>query len=106
VAMGSGGSNRIRTALLQVMLNLRAFDMPLAQAVGSPRLHFEEGLLSIEDDFGEAESAALAQAFPDAELWAERNMFFGGVHAVRFEPATKHFDGAGDPRRGGVTVIA
>ena len=106
VAMGSGGSNRIRTALLQVMLNLRAFAMPLAQAVGSARVHFEDGLLSIEGQFGEVESAALARAFPDAKVWAERNMFFGGVHAVRFEPATGRFDGAGDPRRGGVAVIA
>lgn len=106
VAMGSGGSNRIRTALLQVMLNLSAFAMPLDRAVESPRLHFEDGLLSIEGGFGEMESAALARAFPDAELWAERNLFFGGVHAVGFEPATGRFDGAGDPRRGGVAVIA
>ena len=106
VAMGSGGSNRIRTALLQVMLNLLAFAMPLDRAVESPRVHFEDGLLSIEGEFGEAECAALALAFPDAEVWAERNMFFGGVHAVRFEPATGRFDGAGDPRRGGVAVIA
>ena len=106
VAMGSGGSNRIRTALLQVMLNLSAFAMPLDRAVESPRLHFEDGLLSIEGGFGEMESAALARAFPDAEVWAERNLFFGGVHAVGFEPATGRFDGAGDPRRGGVAVIA
>jgi hypothetical protein len=33
-------------------------------------------------------------------------MFFGGVHAVRFEPVAGRFDGAGDPRRGGVAVIA
>ena len=105
VAMGSGGSNRIRTALLQVMLNLCAFTIPLDRAVGSPRVYFEDGVLSIEGDFGEAQRAALTRAFPDAEVWAERNLFFGGVHAVRFEPATGRFDGAGDPRRGGVALV-
>jgi len=65
----------------------------LRHAAGTHRgklacVHFEDGLLSIEDELGEAECAALAQAFLDAEVRGEQNMFFGGVHAVSF--------GAGD----------
>ena len=37
VALGSGGSNRIRSAILQVLVNLFEFGMPLEQAVIAPR---------------------------------------------------------------------
>ncbi len=40
-ALGSGGSNRIRTAVLQALLNLLAFGMPLEEAIAAPRLHVE-----------------------------------------------------------------
>ncbi len=103
VAIGSGGSNRIRTAILQVLLNLIDFAMPIADAVASPRIHFEDGRLSIEDGFEEAEVAALGSAFPDIERWGGRNFFFGGAHCVVYDPRRRRFSGAGDPRRGGVT---
>ena len=41
VALGTGGSNRIRSAVLQVLVNLFEFDLPLEQAVMAPRLHLE-----------------------------------------------------------------
>ena len=41
IALGSGGSNRIRSAILQVLLNVLEFDMDLEQAVNAPRLHLE-----------------------------------------------------------------
>ena len=102
-ALGSGGSNRIRTAILQVIVNLIDFRMPLPDAIESPRIHFEKGLLSLEDGFGSAELAALQGQVGDIRTWGERNMFFGGVHAAHFEPARGHMQGVGDPRRGGVT---
>ena len=104
VALGSGGSNRIRTAILQVLLNVLAFGMPLDEAVDSPRIHYEDGRLSIEAGFDEDEVRGLAAAYPDIEMWGERNFFFGGVHSVLFEPGPGRFAGAGDARRGGVTV--
>jgi gamma-glutamyltranspeptidase/glutathione hydrolase len=36
----------------------------------------------------------------------DRNLFFGGVQAVRRDPATGALTGAGDPRRGGAVVMA
>ncbi|MEE8393980.1 MAG: gamma-glutamyltransferase [Rhodospirillales bacterium] len=104
LAVGSGGSNRIRTAILQVLLNLLEFKMPVADAVASPRIHFEGGLLSIEDGFNEDEVSAIQRKFPEAEVWGEINLFFGGVHSVRFDPGQGRFEGAGDSRRGGVSL--
>jgi len=37
IVLGSGGSNRIRTAILQVISNIIDFKMPVDVAVDSPR---------------------------------------------------------------------
>ena len=105
-ALGSGGSNRIRTAVLQVILNLIDFAMPLSEAVESPRMHYEKGLLSVESGFEQEELVSLHGHVSEIKMWPEKNLFFGGVHAVHFDPAKGHLEGAGDPRRGGVTIGA
>jgi gamma-glutamyltranspeptidase/glutathione hydrolase len=103
VALGSGGSNRLRTAILQVLLNLIDFRLPVEEAVQAPRVHYENGLLSIEGGLDGEGLSALLDAFPDHHVWDERNMFFGGVHTVT---ATKNgMQGAGDSRRGGFSLV-
>ncbi len=104
-ALGSGGSNRIRSAITQVMVNLLDFGMTLEQAVAAPRIHLEGDMLSLEPGFSGAAIEALESAAPRTHHWPEQNLFFGGVHTV----SVKHggvFDGAGDPRRGGVVAYA
>jgi gamma-glutamyltranspeptidase/glutathione hydrolase len=104
-ALGSGGSNRIRTAILQVACNLMDQGMPLDEAVDAPRIHVEKcGTVSYEDRFGPAATAQLLAAFPAAHGWPERSMFFGGVHAVRRHPDGR-LEGTGDARRAGVSAI-
>lgn len=102
VATGSGGSNRIRSAILQVLLNLADFGLPLDQAVNRPRIHFESGLLNLEPPQAPAVLDALADEFPQQKLWQDHNLFFGGAHSVRRSPEGR-LSGAGDPRRGGVS---
>ena len=105
VATGSGGSNRIRTALLQVLVNLVDFRMNVEEAVVAPRIHVEEAFLSIEGGLDAERIAPVLEAWPDHQVWDGQNMFFGGAHTV----ASRGRDvaGAGDPRRGGAcTVIA
>jgi gamma-glutamyltranspeptidase/glutathione hydrolase len=105
VALGTGGSNRIRTAILQVAVNLLDHGMNLDDAVAAPRLHLEKcGTLSYEPGFPEAAEAAF-RAFEDkAHAWPAPNLFFGGVHAAR-RFADGGVEGAGDPRRGGVAIV-
>lgn len=105
LALGTGGSNRIRSALTQVLVNLLDFGMSPEQAVRAPRMHLEGEMLSIEPGFGEDAMAALAAAVPRQHLWPEQNLFFGGVHTVSIKRGGI-FDGAGDPRRGGVVAYA
>jgi len=102
VALGSGGSNRIRSAVLQVVINLTRYGMPPEEAVDSPRIHFEDGLLSVEQS-GLAESTLsdLAETFPRIQCWEERNLFFGGTHVAAMNPRKSSYAGAGDRRRQG-----
>ena len=103
IALGSGGSNRIRTAILQVLVYLIDFDMPLQAAVEYPRIHEESGLLNIEGGFDRDEIAALIARHTDHKIWQERNLFFGGTHGVM--RVGDSFLGAGDPRRGGSACV-
>ncbi|MDZ7828564.1 MAG: gamma-glutamyltransferase [Halofilum sp. (in: g-proteobacteria)] len=103
VVLGSGGSNRIRSAILQVLVAHLDHDLPLQAAVERPRLHIEGERLEIEGGFEQEVVAALAERWPDHGAWPDRNLFFGGAHAVAHGP--EGFSGAGDPRRGGVAGV-
>ena len=102
-ATGSGGSNRIRTALLQVLVNLVDFSMGVEEAVCAPRVHVEGSFLSVEGGFDPERIAPVLRAWPDHQLWDASNMFFGGAHTVAC--GRGGIEGAGDPRRGGACAI-
>jgi len=103
VVLGSGGSKRIRTALLQVLVNLIDHGMSLTQAIAAPRLHLEGEHLNWEPGLRPETVAALADEHPEHTAWPTQNMYFGGVHAVlREADGTLH--GVGDPRRAGVSL--
>lgn len=67
--VATGGSNRIRTPVLQVITNLIEYDMDVAQAVRAPRVHFERKRLSVEGGFDEAcLLGGLADAFAQRQV--------------------------------------
>jgi gamma-glutamyltranspeptidase/glutathione hydrolase len=111
--LGSGGSNRIRTALAQVLVNLLDRGMPLGDAVEAARLHVEAGTSNDAPpavDFelpglAEEDRVAILAAFPEARGWAERSMFYGGAHAVSRD-GRGNVRAAGDPRRAGVGITS
>ncbi len=103
LVLGSGGSNRIRTAILQVLSNLLDFELPLEEAIHRPRIHYESDLLNLEHGFRPPVPDKLCARYNDAKQWDELNLFFGGVHSVMNHG--NYFSGVGDPRRGGVAVV-
>jgi gamma-glutamyltranspeptidase/glutathione hydrolase len=102
IALGSGGSNRIRSAILQVVSAILDNGLSLEAAIRRPRIHFENGVLNTEAGFDDPLREALAAHFPQLKCWPDLNLYFGGVHAVAHGPAG--FDCYGDPRRGGVAA--
>lgn len=103
-ALGSGGSSRIRTAILQVLINRFGFGKPLDAAVEAPRLHVEGGRADIEPGFDEEAADAVGALHLDCVRWDQQTMFFGGVHAVERQP-NGAVAAAADPRRDGAALI-
>jgi gamma-glutamyltranspeptidase/glutathione hydrolase len=106
LGLGSAGSNRIRSAILQTVVRAVEQRLPVAAAIEAPRLHFEAGLLQAEPGI---DAAALARLEARGIAVARRpaiNLFFGGVQAVARDPAGGALSGGGDPRRGGAVAYA
>ncbi|NPA13392.1 MAG: gamma-glutamyltransferase [Aquificae bacterium] len=99
LSLGSAGSNRIRSAILQVILNRLIFNMGLQEAVDFPRVHFENGTVYLEPGFDKRVIQEIEKLF-NLVLFKEKSMFFGGVQAVG-----ENFQAGADPRRGGYTLI-
>ncbi len=104
LAVGSAGSNRIRSAILQTVVRVVEQGMDPGEAIAAPRLHFEGGLVQAEPGVDEEALARLeARGVPVARR-PEINLFFGGVQAVARDPETGALSGGGDPRRGGAVA--
>ena len=105
LVVGSGGSIRIRSAILQVLSNLLDFKMRLVDSVNASRVHLENGVLQCELGHDQAAVDALeAKGYP-VNRWDRRSIYFGGAHSV-----SRTLDGklvaAGDDRRGGAIATA
>jgi gamma-glutamyltranspeptidase / glutathione hydrolase len=104
--LGSAGSNRIRSAVLQTIVNLLAHGMLPQQAVDAARVHLEGGVLQAEPGTEPALLDRIEAAGGTVVRWSEHNLFFGGVQVVTRDPATGELGGGGDPRRGGAVTFA
>jgi gamma-glutamyltranspeptidase/glutathione hydrolase len=105
IALGSAGSNRIRSAILQTILNIVDFNLKAENAVELPRLHLERGIVEAEPGVDPRALDSLEQSGWTVQRWQERNLYFGGVQAVARDPETGEFSGGGDPRRGGAAMV-
>jgi gamma-glutamyltranspeptidase/glutathione hydrolase len=99
LGLGSAGSNRLRSAILQTLVGIVDDDLPIGRAVGRPRLHPERGGIDVEGGVPAAVSAALEGEGCHLRKWGGLSLFFGGVSAVGWHH--DELQGAGDPRRGG-----
>ena len=98
LAIGSGGSKRIRSAIYQVLTHRIDFGLGLQAAIDAPRLHWDGERMQLEPGFP-TESVNAVRSYRPTNLWKRRDVYFGGVQAV--EPGVA---GAADPRRGGVAT--
>jgi gamma-glutamyltranspeptidase/glutathione hydrolase len=99
LVLGSGGSNRIRSAILQTVVNVVDRGMGVQDAVSAPRVHFEDGVVYAEPGIDLAGVEATGHT---VSRFRAPNLFFGGVQAVAAgDPPA----GGGDPRRGGAVEV-
>jgi gamma-glutamyltranspeptidase/glutathione hydrolase len=100
IALGSAGSNRIRSAIVQTIAAAIDGGLAAQAAVDAPRLHVEGNLIDAEPGVDAAALGALEAGGWEIRRWEARNLYFGGVQAV-VRDADGRISGGGDPRRGG-----
>lgn len=122
--IGSPGSNRIVSAVLQVLLNLLDFDMPIEEAISSSRCfsycvmvadsssmsdgatYLTHKLLEIENvNLGNNVKSDLEKIHYYVKTYESLNLYFGGVQGITFtydnEGNLVSINGGADPRRDG-----
>jgi gamma-glutamyltranspeptidase/glutathione hydrolase len=106
LGLGSAGSNRIRSAILQTIVRAVEQGMGADEAVRAPRLHFEDGVVQAEPGIDEEALARIEAGGTPVLRRPEINLFFGGTQAVARERDSGELSGGGDPRRGGSVAFA
>jgi gamma-glutamyltranspeptidase / glutathione hydrolase len=101
LAVGSAGSNRIRSAVLQTIIRVIDDGLEAQAAIDAPRVHFEDDMVYSEPGI---DVAALQDAGRSVSPFRDRNLFFGGAQAAALD-AGGRFSGGGDPRRGGAAIV-
>jgi gamma-glutamyltranspeptidase/glutathione hydrolase len=106
LGLGSAGSNRIRSAIVQTAVRVLQDGMDAGDAVRAGRIHFEAGTVQAEPGVDEEGLADLERRGVPVIRWKRENLYFGGAQAVARKPSTGDLSGGGDPRRGGAVVLA
>jgi len=99
LSLGSAGSNRLRSAIVQTLSYVVDFGLDLERAANAPRLHYEDGTLQVEAGFRDESVQALEDEGFRVKRWGSTNLFFGGAQVVA--KLDGHFQGGADHRRGG-----
>jgi gamma-glutamyltranspeptidase/glutathione hydrolase len=103
LVLGSAGSNRIRSAILQTIVGVVDHGLDARAAVEAPRLHLEGDTVYAEPGI---DLTGLDAGGRTLAPFRARNLFFGGAQAVERDRVTGRLTGAGDPRRGGASARA
>jgi gamma-glutamyltranspeptidase/glutathione hydrolase len=103
LVLGSAGSNRIRSAILQTIVGVVDHGLDARAAVEAPRMHLEGDTLYAEPGI---DLTGLDAGGRTLAPFRARNLFFGGAQAVERDRTSGRLSGAGDPRRGGASARA
>ena len=106
LALGSAGSNRLRSAILQVIRHVVDDGTTSADAVQRGRLHYEAGILHAEPrlrrrPLSTSSSAAATGWFAGSD----RTCSSAARRRSTATPRRGTLSGAGDPRRAGAVVV-
>jgi len=104
LVVGSAGSLRLRSAVLQIVVNVIGHGLPLEEALNRPRVHLEEPHVHCEGGADPAEIDRLVAMGYEVVRWRRANLYFGGAAAVQVKEDGS-FAAAGDPRRGGHGIV-
>ena len=95
--VGSPGGRTIINTVMQVALNLMAFEMPVQQAVNAARIHHQwlpNAITMERDGFGSGVADALKAKGHVVRMGSTQ----GTAHSIAIDPKTGKRLGAPDPR--------
>jgi gamma-glutamyltranspeptidase/glutathione hydrolase len=106
LVLGSAGSERLRAAIAQTIVNVVDHGLSVPDAIERPRIHLDGDELHCEGGTDAAAMDALESMGYALVRWPgrRRNLYFGGVAAVGLG-ADGELEAAGDSRRGGHGVV-
>ncbi len=102
IVLGTGGADRITSALAQVSATLVNLQMPLEESISHPRCHVEwrdgQPILAHEPGVDTSAVPFATRGFDD------RHMYFGGVQATQ-RTSQGELIAVADPRRRGGAIV-
>ena len=101
LVLGSSGSARIRSAIVQVVVAALDLGLPLQEAVELPRVHPEGDVLDCEGGIPAETLDALEASGEQVVRWPGRNIYFGGAQVVARTRDGLRRCGRSAPRRHG-----
>jgi gamma-glutamyltranspeptidase / glutathione hydrolase len=102
ITMGTGGSSRIRSAILHGVVFLCDEDFTLRETVEADRMHLQGGVLRVEDRTRKPGwQEIIRRKYPNLAVFADPTIYFGGLHAAG--RIGGQLTGAGDQRRSGTS---
>jgi gamma-glutamyltranspeptidase/glutathione hydrolase len=104
LVVGSAGSERLRAAILQIVVNVIDHGLSIHDAVSLPRVHVDAGRLHLEGGFEPDVAEELEETGYEIVRWEGLNLYFGGASLVAFADDGR-LQAAGDPRRGGEGIV-
>jgi gamma-glutamyltranspeptidase/glutathione hydrolase len=104
LVLGSAGSLRLWSAIMQTTVNVLARGMGVEEAIDRPRVFRDDEAVHCEGGTPVEEMDRLDALGYSVTRWRRRNLFFGGVSAVELR-ADGTLAAAGDPRRGGHGIV-
>ena len=98
-AGGSGGAGRIPYMIAQVLDGILTKKQSLLEATVAPRVYVDNSLAHVENGYkGEIPNHL------KKHHWADKSLFFGGVHSI-YRNEHGEFEACGDSRRYGVSTV-
>lgn len=105
MTIGSPGSMRITSAVVQTILNIIEFEMSIQDAINQPRVHsYATENMEIEGAIGEDVIAALRALGHIVTVYKNIDLYFGGVQGILYDDQTNKYYGGADPRRDGKAI--
>jgi gamma-glutamyltranspeptidase/glutathione hydrolase len=99
--IGTPGGARIASTMVQIIVNVIDFHMPINQAIDAPRFYPVREHLVMENRFPTKVQKRLKKMGHVIHLTGPLDVYFGGAHAILIDQTDGSMHGAADPRRDG-----